>query len=131
MPDTEKLLQTLIRAKKSEDRAKLKRLAAEVVLIDALESDQKNGRTEGAKSYDVGKHSVTITAKINRKMDWVRWDSIRGEVPANLWPVREKSELDAKGVRWLMENNKPAFKIVASCMTTTPGKTAVAFKKKA
>jgi hypothetical protein len=86
-------------------------------------------RRTGSQTHDVEGWAVTITAKINRTMDWVRWDSARVNVPEGLWPVQEKPVLDTKGVKWLKENDPANYAVVASCMTSKPGKTAVTIKK--
>lgn len=120
-----KLVIALSRAKKSEDASKAKRIGAEEALIAAL-----GQRDEGSKTHTVDDWSVTITAKVNRTMDWKAWADVAASVPEQLRPVKMEPKLDLKGVKWLQENDKANYKIVASCLTSKPAKTAVTIKKK-
>ena len=119
------LVTALARAKKAETAAKERRIAAEEALIAEL-----GERDEGSKTHTIDDWSVTITAKVIRSMDWAEWDKAKGAIPENLRPVKMKPELDTKGVKWLKENDAKHYRILASCLTSKPGKTAVTIKKK-
>ena len=120
-----KLIIALSRAKKSEETAKKKRIEAEEALIDAF-----GQRDEGSKTHTVEDWSVTITAKVTRSMDWSKWDATKDAIPENHRPVKMKPELDVKGVKWLQENDPKSYTVLAACLTSKPGKTAVTIKKK-
>jgi len=85
--------------------------------------------SEGQKTYDAGDDwKVTVKIPMNRKMDWVEWDKVKGSIPADLWPVEMKPSLDEKGVKWLQANDPRTYLIVAQCLTTTPGALSVSVK---
>lgn len=119
------LITALSSAKKAEEKAKAKRIKAEEALIEAL-----GKRDEGSKSYTVDDWTVTITAKLNRSIDWDKWDQVSGTVPKNLHPVKTKRELDVKGVKWLKDHDAKNYKLLVPCLTSKPGKTAVTIKQK-
>lgn len=121
----ERLAAELVWAKEQEEKAREERIAIESALIECL--GQKD---EGSKTHTVGQWAVTITAKINRSMDWKQWDQVSLKVPQNIWPVKVKPELDLKGLRWLKENEPEIYGMVSSCVTSKPAKTAVSVKLK-
>lgn len=85
-------------------------------------------RDEGAKTHDAGRFKVTVTNRLNRKMDWGKWEQLQDRFPDNLRPVRAKWELDDRGVRYLQEHEPELYKILAEAMTVTPAKPHIAVK---
>lgn len=111
----------LFEAKRVEREAEEKRIALEEELIAVL-----GKRDEGAKTHTVGDYKVTITGRVNRKIDWELFDRVSSKIPETLWPV--KRQLDVTGVKYL-ENNEPAlYKVLSPALTVEPAKTTVTIK---
>lgn len=110
-------------AKLKEERAKAERLAAEETLLDLLDFDKLEGSST-SKTED-GLWKVTLTAKLDRKLDEDAWRLVEERIPAELRPVKAKLELDLKGLKWLEANEPEIYALLAPCLTVKPAKTAV------
>ncbi|MFA5650376.1 MAG: hypothetical protein WC914_04480 [Proteiniphilum sp.] len=76
---------------------------------------------EGSKTHILDGYKVTVTARVNRRVDVKKWHAIREGIPRSLWPVREKLEADPKGCRYLAENSPETWAVVAAAITEKPG----------
>lgn len=110
----------LMMAKRDEARANKARVALEEELISIL-----GQREEGSKTHSVADFKVTITSKMNRKMDWKLWETIADKIPADLRPVKLVPTLDETGVKYLQNNEPSIYRIIAKAMTVTAAKTSV------
>lgn len=81
-------------AKNAEIKANKDRVAAEEELIALLVVKQ-----EGATSHQVGPYKITLTGRLNRKVDLDVLDTL--QIPAELIPIKMKRELDVTGVKYL------------------------------
>lgn len=108
-------------AKAAEKEAVENRVAIEQHIIRV--TGQKD---EGSKTHtsEAG-HKVTITARINRRLDAKKWAEIEPDVPEALRPVKYRPALDLKGIRYLKANEPEIYAICAQAFTTSPGKTGV------
>lgn len=120
----DELAKHLADCKSIEDDARGQRIKAEEALIAAL-----GQKSEGSQTHKTDQWSVTITGKINRTLDVAAWDSIKGNIPPELQPVRYKPEIDLKGLRWLEENEKGVYATVAQAISAKPGKASVEVKR--
>jgi hypothetical protein len=121
----DKFAEALEKAKGAEEAARLNRVAIEEKIIDLL-----GVRDEGSFSANTGRYKVTTTGKISRKVDWEQYyASVECCIPENMRPVRLKPELDLEGLRYLQNNDPDVYRIMASCITVTPGKPAVTIKE--
>lgn len=109
-----------LEAKRREEEAKASRIKIEDEISEALDA-----KTEGSITHKVDPYKVTLSQPIYRKMDWEMWATIKGDIPAELWPVKMKLEVDDAGCRWMMENRPDLWAIVAKAITATPGKIGV------
>ena len=115
------IAEELFEAKQAERKANEKRVALEEELIEIL-----GKREEGAKTHQVGDYKITITGKLNRKIDWDMFDSaIAARIPESMHPVKLKRELDETGVKYLANNEPQLYKVLATALTIKPAKTAV------
>jgi hypothetical protein len=80
-------------------------------------------REEGSKTHAVGSYKVTITGRINRKIDWELFDQVSSKIPETLWPV--KRTLDVTGVKYLANNEPQLYKVLSPALTVEPAKTTV------
>ena len=115
------IAEDLFNAKLDEAKATAKRIALEEELIELV-----GAKKEGAQTHTIGDFKITITGRINRKIDWDLFDSgIASKIPETLHPVKVKRELDDTGVRYIENNEPQLYKILAKALTVKPAKTSV------
>ena len=115
----------LFEAKLAEKEANERRVALEEELIALV-----GAREEGSQTHDIGDYKITITGKLNRKIDWDLFDQlIAAKIPQDLQPVKIKRELDDTGVKYLANNEPQIYKLLAKALTIKPAKTAVTIVK--
>lgn len=107
--------------KRAEDMAKENRVKAEEALIALLAFN----KLEGSTTQKQGDYKISLTAKLDRKLDIDAYLAIEQQLPDTMRPVKTKIELDLKGIKWMEENAPEQFALVAPCITTKPAKTAV------
>ena len=109
-----------LEAKRREDEAKAARIKIEDEISQALDA-----KDEGSITHKVEPYKVTLSQPIYRKVDMAVWETIKGFIPMEAWPLKMKIEVDDTGCRWLMENRPDLWKIAATAITATPGKIGV------
>lgn len=109
-----------LEAKRREDEAKAARIKIEDEISQALDA-----KDEGSITHKVEPYKVTLSQPIYRKVDMSVWETIKGFIPMEAWPLKMKIEVDDTGCRWLMENRPDLWKIAATAITATPGKIGV------
>ena len=115
------IAQELYEARQVEREANERRVQLEEELIALV-----GAREEGSKTHTIGDFKVTITGKLNRKIDWEIFDdSIASQIPESLQPVKVKRELDDAGVKYLANNEPQLYKLLSKALTIKPAKTAV------
>ena len=113
--------QDLFDAKAEEAKATAKRIELEEELIALV-----GKKEEGAQTHTIGDFKVTITGRLNRKIDWKTFDeSISSKIPESLHPVKVKRELDETGVKYLENNEPQLYKLLSKALTIKPAKTNV------
>lgn len=118
------LFEEWMQYKHQEDTARNNRIEVEQQIVDQLGCKQ-----EGSQTHKTDGYKVTITGKINRTLDVATWDSVVDKVPTNLSPVVYKPSLDAKGLKYLQQNEPDVYRIVAEAITAKPGKPAIKVEK--
>jgi len=118
--------------KKSERAATSSRVSTEQEIITRLSELDREVPAEGAVTYETPNgFKLTVTTKLNRKIvDTDKLRELQDDIPENLrpWAFVESIKLDARGLRWLYENEpglaavcgefieekpaKPGFKVV-------------------
>lgn len=120
----ESLAVALYRAKKAEELAKAKRIAAEEAIAALVETGEN-----ASKTVDAGDLKVVVKRKLNYKADV---DSIRKmSIPAILMPIKtvpETVEFDEKAYEQLRENHPETFMALSKFVETKPGKVSVTLK---
>lgn len=124
MSNIEPLAKEWLDLKKTEAQAAAKRKKIEDQLVAAL-----GAREEGAETHEVGPYKVTITGKLTRSVDPVAWESVKGRIDQNMWPVKVSTSVDAPGVKYLQNNEPDLWKAISVAFETKPAKTAVAVKE--
>jgi hypothetical protein len=105
-------------AKNAETAANKKRIEAEIELASFF-----GNKPEGAESYQEGPYKITLTGRLNRKIDYELLAKL--DIPADLSPVKQKPELDLKGLRYIEANEPEIYKLFTKAMTVEPAKTSV------
>ena len=121
MADANTLATEWLRAKAEEAAANKRRLQIEEQLVAEL-----GKKDEGSKTVDLGQFKVTLTGKVTRRMDWDKWEQVKGQIAPALWPVKMKPELDEKGVKWLQQNEVEIYALLP--IEVKPAKTAIEVK---
>lgn len=119
----------LVAAKRIESEANKARVALEEELIKVADFD----KIEGAQTYSVGEYKVTITGKLNRKVENVQglhMTCIDLGLSSDLHPIRTKVEVDQTALRYLAHNEVEIFAKLAKFVVTEPAKTAVSISRK-
>ena len=114
---TEKLAGQWLALKRERDDIDEQMSALAVEVASRLEHP-----AEGSKTHTLDGYKVTVTARMNRRIDAKKWHAIREGIPRTMWPVKEKLEADPRGCRYLAENQPDVWAIVAAAITETPGK---------
>jgi|SanBayMetagenome_1026888.scaffolds.fasta_scaffold00630_11 hypothetical protein len=113
----------LTSAKAAEEIAKERRIAVEEEIIALC-----GAKEEGSQTHKAMEFSIEITGVINRKMDWDKWEEVKGNIPEALRPIKLKPELDTTGVKYLRDNEPGIYALLP--ITATPGKTGVKLTRK-
>jgi hypothetical protein len=87
-------------------------------------------KREGVTSHDIDGYKITITGRINRKIDGIIWEVIKEKIPENLRPIKYKPEIDLKGLRYLIDSEPEVYQVFSECLTATPGKPSLSITKK-
>jgi len=116
----------LMAAKAAENAANVARVELEAEFISAVSFD----KVEGSQTFNEGPYRVTLTAKLDRKAsDMDDFIAAAKKLPADLQPIKIKTEIDVAGIKYLMTEKPDLFKIVAKYLVTKPAKTAVVVVK--
>lgn len=123
MEELEVLAQNLRAAKSTENKAKEFRVKAEEAVI-ALTGCQE----DGSKTHDSESFKITVKGGLRYTCDMEALEKL--DIIPVLMPVKTEVKFDAKGYKWLRENETEVFKKVASCVTVKPAKPSVTLKVK-
>lgn len=121
MSTLESLCADWLAAKEDERKATAKRVSIEDSIV-ALTGK----KDEGAQTHEAGAFKVAVTGKVTRKMDWDKWDQVKGQIPAEFHPVKMRPEIDERGVKWLRDHRSDLYALLP--IETKPAKTAVEVK---
>jgi hypothetical protein len=81
--------------------------------------------SEGQRTYECAGFKIAVKAPLTRSMDWKAWETVKGQIPEDLHPIKIKEELDEKGLKWIMANDPQTAALVTPCITTKPGAVSV------
>jgi hypothetical protein len=109
-----------LEAKRREDEAKAARIKIEDEISQALDA-----KDEGSITHKVEPYKVTLSQPIYRKIDLAIWETVKGFIPMEAWPLKMKVEVDDTGCKWLAKERPDLWSIAAKAITATPGKIGV------
>lgn len=112
----------LLDAKKTEQEAAVRRIDIETEIIQLTGLPE-----EGAKTVDCEGFKIKVDQRINRKIDAKLWSLVVDQIPESLRPISivEEIKVEAKGVRWLRDNEPGYYKLLCTAMEEKPAKPAV------
>jgi hypothetical protein len=119
-------IETYITAKRAEDAAREIRLAAEERILSL-----KPAKEEGSETFEAGGFKVTLTGKLTYSCPdpkALAEACAAAGWPANMVPIKTKTELDATGAKWLRANEPDAWRLLAQHIEIKPAKTAISVK---
>lgn len=120
-PELAQLARDWLMLKGAEESARKRRIKIEEAMLPFLEQKAEGSTTS---ELDSG-HKVTVTNKMNRKLDFDGFNTVRDQIPKNLRPVKVKEELDDRGARWLQQNEPQIYALIAPHLTVTPAKPGI------
>lgn len=120
MTNVQALARDWLDAKRAENAASKRRIEIEEQLAQALEVPE-----EGSKTHKIDGFKVTLTQPVTRKLDVDAWEKVKGQISADLAPVKVKLEADATGCKWLANNEPKLWRKIAAAFETKPGKIGV------
>lgn len=121
------LIYALDMAKAVESRARMERVEIEAEILKRAEIKQKE---QGSATTQVGDYKLTVTHKVNRKIDPAAWEAVRDQMREDLRAaVKYSPKLDEKGVKYIQENEPEQYRILAQAITNTPAKPALKLVK--
>lgn len=124
MNDLNKLVADLIAAKSVEAAARAKRIALEEAIIAVV-----GAKEEGAQTHAVGDYRVTVTGKLSYSADIALLVNLAERLPLDRRPIKQVTQLDEAGARWLRKNAPQEWAIVAAAIEIKPAKTALTIKE--
>ena len=129
-PQPDNVLQQLVDrwvdAKRAEAQARDARVGIEEAILEQLPRQDEGTQTV---MLDDGRR-LTITNKIDRKIDDAAWRAVMDKIPSELRPITHVLEpkLDLKGLRWCMEHRPDLYAVIATAITAKPAKPGVSLK---
>lgn len=120
MSNVESLARDWLEAKEAEAEAQQRRWEIEEQLTAALDA-----KDEGSITYKFSGYKVTLTQPVSRKVDSASWDQVRHLCPPDMQPVKTKIEPDAKGMKWLANNEPAIWSKIAPAFESRKGKVGV------
>lgn len=124
MNDLNKLVADLIATRSVEAAARAKRIALEEAIIAVV-----GAKEEGAQTHAVGDYRVTVTGKLSYSADIALLTNLAEQLPADRRPIKQVTQLDEAGARWLRKNAPQEWAIVAPAIEIKPAKTALTIKE--
>ena len=67
-------------------------------------------------------HKVTVTCRINRRVNFKDWAALKADIPEAMRPFKLKEVLDETGLDWLRLNEPDLYAKIARVITASPGK---------
>ena len=110
-------------SKRTEENARDARLRIEQEILG-----QTGCKEEGSQTHDAGDYKITVTGKLNRKLNADKWREIEDSIPEALRPVEYKPSLDARGLRYLENNEPDIYRQVCQAIETKPAKPSITIK---
>lgn len=124
MSNTEQLLADWLEQKQIETAASHSRIKIEAQIVAAFEA-----KDEGAITHKTENYKVTLNQPVSRSLDAAKWDEVKLRLPENMHPVTMVPKADAKGVKYLADNEPTLWATIAEAFTTKSGKIGVKVEK--
>lgn len=117
----------LAEAKAAESAAQAARIEIEKAVLAFLPT-----KPEGSVTRSLGAWKVTATYPVNRSIDAAALDSVRTELPMDLFDqaIDYKPVLNLSGLRVLQSAHPEAYALLAQAITAKPGKPGVKIEHK-
>lgn len=111
-------------AKHAEAHATTQRIAVEKKIL-AITGTKPSGNL----SKRDGIFKIVVTTNVGYSMDWKAWDKLSKQIPVELHPIKQKPEIDPRGVKWLMTNRPDLYRVLAQALTKKINKPSIAISE--
>lgn len=104
------------------DAAKAKFAAIEEELIEEI-----GYKPEGSFTAHIDGFKITTTGRMSRRIDEKKWAELAEYIPAPLANrlIKTKLDINLRELRYIEQNEPELYKVVASAVTTRPGKPSI------
>ena len=120
-PTLDVLAEQWLQHKTLEDGHRSRRIEIENQMIPHL-----NKKPEGSSTTETRfGRKITLTNKTNYKLDDVALEEVIETVPANLLPLKIKTTVDVKQLKYLRNNEPETYRKIARAFTSSPAKPAI------
>ena len=120
-PTLDVLAEQWLQQKTLEDGHRARRVEIEQQMIPHLTEKPEGSATTETRFG----RKITLTNKNNYKLDDVALEEVIETVPANLLPLKIKTTVDVKQLKYLRNNEPDLFHKIARAFTSSPAKPAI------
>jgi hypothetical protein len=120
-PTLDVLAEQWLQQKLLEDGHRSRRIEIEQQMIPHLTEKPEGSATTETRFG----RKITLTHKNNYKLDDVALEEVIETVPANLLPLKIKTTVDVKQLKYLRNNEPGLFHKIARAFTSSPAKPAI------
>lgn len=101
---------------------RIRELQEELIGIEAELLNSIESMEGGTKTNHLDGYKIVVKRPINRTIDGEKWEKVKDRIPSEYWPIKIKTEPDAKGCEWLAAEKPELWLIAAEAITEKPGK---------
>lgn len=118
------ILETLsldwLEAKADEDAAKKRRHEIEEQIAKLLDHPE-----DGSKTHSIDGFKIVTTGRLSYRADIEKLQELASQLPENMRPIKTETVLDARGAKWLRNNEPKTWAIIAPAIELRPGKVGI------
>ncbi len=117
-PPIDVLAEQWLIQKNFEQKAREARIRIEEKMLPLLETKEEGSKTT-ITAFD---RKITVTQRIDRKLDSKELMKVRADIPADLLPLRISEVIDLVRLRYLQNNEPDTYRLIARAIVSKPGK---------
>lgn len=123
MEQAKELLLQYLELKAQEEELRSERRVIATKLMALLPHPE-----EGTKTHTIDEYKITLNQRMNRKVDWNKFDAVMRRFPGKHAPERLKRELDVPSLKWVRQNQPELYMALSDAIIATPGLPSITVK---